>query len=354
MKLVKLLIATIALMSLSPVLFAQEDYDFYLQKARQRLAEGDCTRAEASYNTYKDMAHKTNNEIERLIEVCKNGSSDDFGGNLTLTVDGISYIMKPVEGGIFWMGSQKTDPNGINYDNWSQFDEDLHNVTVSSFYIGETEVTQALWKAVMSSNPSYFKGDKLPVESVSWDDVQLFIRKLNKLTGKNFRLPTEAEWEYAVRAGTHTALYNGKNYFYEEEGDYVCPNLDPIAWCPQNCGMNYTSAEGCDVSNGRIKGTHPVKRKLPNLFGLYDMLGNVREWCQDWYDGGYYKVSPSVNPQGPSSSSRDLIERNGKSYRVTRGGSWGYRSFCHRVSDRGCDDPDKRDNNIGFRLVLSK
>ena len=334
---IKTLIIALALLSFTQIVYAQ-DYDFYLQKARQRLAEGDCSRAEASYNTYKDMAHKTNKEIEQLIEECKNGGTNVLGGDLTFTVNGISFIMKPVEGGTFWMGSQNKNPNGTNYDKrWSQYDEYLHSVTISSFYIGETEVTQALWKAVMGSNPSYFKGDQLPVESVNWDDVQEFIRRLNQRTGRKFRLPTEAEWEYAARAGTHTALYTGEDLILEEEGDYVSRNLAPLAWYPNNCDE-----------------THPVKRKLPNSLGLYDVLGNVREWCQDWYNSDYYRESPSVNPQGPLSSGRDFIERNGKSYRVTRGGSWRYRAFCHRVWDRGCDDPDNRDNNIGFRLVLSK
>lgn len=341
---IKKIIIAFVLLSVSRVVNAQQDYDFYLQKARQRLAEGDCTRAEVSYNTYKDMAHKTNKEIEQLIEECKNGSSVALGSDLTITVKGVSFIMKPVEGGTFWMGSQSEDPNGINYDFYSQFHfEHVHSVTLRSFYMGETEVTQALWKAVMGSNPSRFKGEDKPVESVNWSDVQEFLLRLNQITGKNFRLPTEAEWEYAARGGTNTALYNGENLviqYINDDGD-ISPNLDALAWYPGNC--DYPNVE---------TGPRPVKRKIPNAYGLYDMLGNVREWCQDWYDVGYYFNSPSVNPQGPSSSNRELKEYQGKSFRVTRGGCWRYRPICHRVSDRGGDDPDEKNDAIGFRLCL--
>ena len=250
------------------------------------------------------------------------------------TVNGVSFNMIGVEGGTFWMGASDDDTNAYSDE------RPTHQVTLSSFAIGQTEVTQELWEAVMGSNPSYFKGSKLPVENVSWNDCQTFIEKLNQLTGKKFRLPTEAEWEYAARGGTNTSLYNGENIIIN--GLNNSPNLDKLAWYGGNCGQNYTASAGCDVSNGynisgwsekqyndSKGGTHPVGLKQPNAYGLYDMLGNVWEWCQDWYDGGYYSNSPQTNPTGPSSGS----------YRVERGGSWYYSARYCRVSNRSTTTP---------------
>ena len=265
----------------------------------------------------------------------------------TFTVNGVSFTMKLVEGGTFQMGATSEQGSEADSD-----EEPVHNVTLSSYYMGETEVTQALWKAVMGNNPSNFKGDNLPVEQVSWNDCQEFIRKLNQKTGKNFRLPTEAEWEYAARGGAKTSLYNGENIIIR--GKNNSPNLDALAWYGGNCGRNYTRGEGCDVSNGydisgwdekqysdSKGGTHPVKKKQPNAYGLYDMLGNVWEWCNDWYGSDYYGKSSSVNPQGPSSGSN----------RVLRGGSWNNRARNCRVSYRSYNPGNKR-NNYGFRLAL--
>ncbi|MBR3633507.1 MAG: formylglycine-generating enzyme family protein, partial [Bacteroidaceae bacterium] len=264
--------------------------------------------------------------------------------NRTFTVNGVEFSMVEVEGGTFEMGSNDGDDD----------EKPVHSVTLSSYYIGQTEVTQALWKAVMGSNPSYFKGDNLPVEQVSWDDCQSFITKLNQLTGERFRLPTEAEWEFAARAGTKTSLYyNGQDIVIN--GEYNSPNLDPLAWYGGNCGRNFTTSEGCDVSNGydisdwpdkqysdSKGGTHSVGRKQPNAFGLYDMLGNVWEWCQDWY--GDYSSSSQTNPTGPTSGS----------YRVLRGGSWrSYVGFC-LSADRDFITPGDRCIDIGLRLVLSE
>ena len=177
-------------------------------------------------------------------------------------------------------------------------------------------MTQALWTAVMGNNPSRFKGDNLPVEQVLWEDCQTFIGKLNGLTGKSFRLPTEAEWEYAARGGkrsNHTQ-YSGSS------------NIDDVAWYSGNSGSK----------------THPVKTKKPNEFGLYDMSGNVNEWCQDWY--GSYSSNAQTNPTGPDSGSR----------RVHRGGSWNdYERYC-RSSFRFSDSPGLRYGNLGFRLALSE
>ena len=224
-------------------------------------------------------------------------------------VNGVSFNMIHVEGGTFTMGA--TPEQGDDAYDW---EKPAHQVTLSSYYIGETEVTQALWEAVMGSNPSYFKGSEHPVEEVSWDDCQTFICKLNTLTGKTFRLPTEAEWEYAARSGKKSQgyKYSGSN------------TLDNVAWYDDNSGGE----------------THPVKTKSPNELGLYDMSGNVWEWCQDWSGG--YDSSSQKNPTGPSTGSA----------RVSRGGSWYYFARYCRVSFRGNSAPDNRSGSLGFRLAL--
>ena len=228
---------------------------------------------------------------------------------IRFTVNGVTFEMIKVQGGTFTMGC--TSEQGSDcYDN----ENPSHRVTVSSFYIGKYEVTQALWEAVMGSNPSDFKGGNLPVENVSWDNCQEFIRKLNSKTGKNFRLPTEAEWEYAARGGNKSNgyKYSGSN------------SIDNVAWYYGNSGNK----------------THTVGSKSPNELGIYDMSGNVWEWCSDWY--GSYSSGSQTNPTGPSSGS----------YRVLRGGSWyGDAGDC-RVSNRNDDDPDGRYGNCGFRLIL--
>ena len=216
-----------------------------------------------------------------------------------------------VSGGTFTMGA--TSEQGS--DAWDN-EEPAHSVTLSGYYIGKYEVTQKLWKAVMGSNPSYFKGDNLPVEQVSWNDVQEFLRKLNAMTGKRYRLPTEAEWEFAARGGNSSRgyKYSGGN------------SLGSVAWYTDNSGSR----------------THAVGTKSPNELGIYDMSGNVLEWCQDWYNSSYYGSSPRTNPQGPNSGSG----------RVIRGGGW-YNSarYC-RVSDRSYYTPGSGRNCLGFRLAL--
>ena len=238
------------------------------------------------------------------------------GGDQTFTVNGVSFTMKRVQGGTFWMGAQSTNPNGQNYDSEAYSDESpVHSVTVSTFYMGETEVTQALWQAVMGNNPSYFSGTNKPVEQVSWNMiVNEFIPALNALTGRNFRLPTEAEWEYAARGGNqgHDYKYAGSN------------TIGNVAWYYEN-------------SNNQ---THPVATKSPNELGLYDMSGNVYEWCSDWY--GNYSSGSQTNPQGPSSGS----------LRVLRGGSWGSIARNCRVSNRFSHYPGSTGINRGFRLCL--
>ena len=263
------------------------------------------------------------------------------GNMMTFTTNGVSFTMVRVPGGTFTMGST---------DEYAGDDEKItHSVTLSDYYIGETEVTQALWEAVMGSNPSYFKGAKLPVEKVSWEDIcgkdgtgndpNCFLYKLRKATGQQFKLPTEAQWEYAARGGQRTSLYSGEDITIL--GDNNSPNLDRLAWYGGNCGQNYTSSAGCDVSHGydisgwpgkqyndSKGGTHPVKMKQPNAYGLYDMLGNVWEWCSDWY--------------GSSSGYS----------RVLRGGSWGDFARRCRVSVRVGNTPSRRIYDVGLRLAL--
>ena len=226
-----------------------------------------------------------------------------------LTVNGIKYNMVRVEDCTFRMGAT-SEQDCDAYD----IEEPVHSVTLSSYYIGKTEVTQALWKAVMGSNPSKFKGENLPVENVSWDDCQVFVRKLNSLTGQNFRLPTEAEWEFACRGGN-----NSLGYKYSGSD-----NIDNVAWFDCNSGRK----------------THFVATKSPNELGIYDMSGNVWEWCSDWYDK--YSSGAQTNPKGPESGS----------FRVYRGGGWGSRTGRCRSSLRDNNYPTFRDCGVGLRLAL--
>ena len=192
----------------------------------------------------------------------------------------------------------------------------VHSVTLSDYYIGETEVTQELWEAVMGSNPSDFSGNQKPVEMVSWNDCKEFITNLNNLTGMNFRLPTEAEWEYAARGGNESQgyRYSGSN------------TIDNVAWYYDNSGSE----------------THNVKTKSPNELGIYDMSGNVIEWCEDWY--GNDSSGSQTNPAGPSTGSN----------RVNRGGGWTSTAGICRVSRRNFSNPGSRYYNLGLRLCLSQ
>lgn len=242
--------------------------------------------------------------------VIRKKTSDEELDDKVFTVSGVTFKMKPVEGGTFQMGAtpEQEDP----YDD----EKPVHSVTLSSYYIGETEVTQELWEVVTGNNPSYHKGSSNPVEQVTWDDCQAFIQKLNSLTGKTFRLPTEAEWEYAARGGN-------KSRGYQYSGSNA---IGDVAWYVDN-------------SSGT---THPVKTKQPNELGIYDMSGNVSEWCQDWY--GSYSSSSQTNPTGPSSGL----------YRVRRGGSWGNDAWDGRSSSRDCSTPGYANINLGLRLVFSE
>ena len=237
--------------------------------------------------------------------------SSESGSVITIPVkDGICIEMVKVEAGSFNMGATP------EMENPDEFEKPVHRVTLTNnYYIGKYEVTQALWKIVMGSNPSNSKGDNLPVEKVSWNDCQKFISKLNKLTGKSFRLPTEAEWEYAARGGNKSRgyQYSGSN------------TIGDVAWYDGNSGSK----------------THAVGTKQPNELGAFDMNGNVWEWCQDWFNR--YSSSPQTNPIGAVSGS----------CRVYRGGSWCYSGYC-RCSCRFDGTPDFRNGDLGLRLVLSE
>ena len=248
--------------------------------------------------------------------------SDSNSNVLPITVNGVSFNMIKVDGGTFTMGATSEQQNP------DKDEKPAHKVALSSYYIGETEVTQALWKAVMGNtvrdqrdkeNPSlpiYGEGDNYPMYYVSWKDCQNFILKLNELTNRRFRFPSEAEWEFAARGGNksnHTQ-YSGSS------------NIDDVAWFDGNSGSK----------------THPVKTKKANELGIYDMSGNVWERCQDWWRS--YSSNAQTNPKGPDSGS----------YRVYRGGSWRFNARCCRSSHRGYDSPGDRVNYLGFRLALSE
>ena len=244
-----------------------------------------------------------------LASAQENDSSSTMADKV-FTVGGVTFCMKPVQGGTFTMGASEVHRKAAEPD-----ERPAHEVTVSTFYMGETEVTQALWVAVMGDNPSYFRGNDLPVQNVSYNDItKVFLPRLERMTGQKFRLPTEAEWEFAASGG-HTAetMYSG---------DY---NYSHVAWYVKNSAGH----------------PHQVKTKQPNELGLYDMSGNVWEWCSDWYGANYYSSDPQTDPQGPMSGTD----------RVQRGGGWYSNEKSCRVSYRGYTNPGHRHNFLGFRIA---
>ena len=261
------------------------------------------------YTKYYVRAYATNSQDTSY------GSNVSFTpGYLTFTANGVSFKMMLVEGGTFTMGATAEQGGDAESNEYP-----THSVTLSSFYMGETEVTQALWQAVMGSNPSHFSGSNLPVECVGWNDCQEFITKLNQLcasqlNGRQFLLPTEAQWEYAARGGK-----NSQGYKYSGSN-----TLDNVAWYYDNSGST----------------THAVATKQANELGLYDMSGNVYEWCSDWY--GSYSSSAQTDPTGPASGP----------YRVYRGGSWFHPARYCRVSYRSNYYPGGAIGSFGLRLSL--
>ena len=255
-------------------------------------------------------------------------TEDSFTGwekeyqNKIVVVNGISFKMIYIEAGTFTMGAT-TEQTGAYSD-----ESPAHQVTITKdYYMGETEVTQALWYAVMGQKPTsdgsawsstYGLGDNYPAYYISWNDCQEFISKLNQLTGLTFRLPTEAEWEYAARGGnraTSQTLYSGSNVI----GD--------VAWY-------YNNSSSC---------THKVAGKAANVLGLFDMSGNVYEWCNDWYGNLYYSSNSQTDPTGPASGT----------FRVLRGGSWFNGNINCRVAYRSSNSVTNRASNIGMRLALT-
>ena len=223
---------------------------------------------------------------------------------------GVKMELVLIQPGSFMMGDDKGDAE----------EKPVHKVTISKpFYMGKFEVTQEQWQAVMGANPSHFKGAKNPVDRVSWEACQTFIKKLNEkfaASGVTFALPTEAQWEYACRAGSSTR----DTAFGDSEAE-----LAEYAWFEGNAGGK----------------THPVGQKKPNAWGLYDMHGNVWEWCADWYDGNYYKESPAIDPTGPTAVTS----------RVLRGGSWSDPAPYCRSSYRYCLPPWFCVHCYGVRVV---
>ncbi len=256
---------------------------------------------------------------EEDVIIDGNGDSTEQGGSsttpnvLTVTVNDVSFKMIEVKGGTFDMGA--TAEQG---DDAMENENPVHCVTLSDYYMGEMEVTQELWQTVMGENPShgYGVGSNYPVYYVSWDDCQVFISKLNQLTGRNFKLPTEAQWEYAARGGdaSNDYKYAGGN------------SVGNVAWYKDNSGDQ----------------SQLIAQKQANELGLYDMSGNVYEWCGDWF--GDYTVSTQTNPRGPAEGT----------YRVMRGGSWFGFDRNLRVSYRSYNTPDIRDSYIGLRLAMDK
>jgi formylglycine-generating enzyme required for sulfatase activity len=247
------------------------------------------------------------------------------------SANGVIFKMIAIQGGTYRMGDLFNNENVFLHEDDDGFetpvfpqDENRHRVYLENYFIGETPVTQALWHAIMEENPSEFpENSKCPVENVNWHDVQKFIEKLNQVTGRKYRLLTDAEWEYAARE-------RGRKLRFGNGLDIANPNF-----------MNFDPRENHHYSEmGEYRGrTTPVKMFLPNRLGLFDMSGNVREWCSDWYTTMYTEIS--INPVGPKS---------GK-YRVTRGGSWKNVAQQCRAAARDFSSPDERRPDLGFRLA---
>ena len=279
-----------------------------IRKAKRDAAADERRKREelARRQAEEEEARRARLEAERQAKAQADSErrrKEAAGGPTFNNSIGMKFVRVPA--GSFDMGSNSGDGD----------EKPVHGVTISrSFYLQATEVTQGQWRSVMGNNPSYFEGDDLPVESVSWNDVQKFIRKLNAREGGNkYRLPTEAEWEYAARAGS-----TGKYCFGDDEG-----RLGEYAWYKSNSGAR----------------SHPVGGKRANTWGLYDMHGNVWEWVQDWY--GDYSSGSSTDPVGRSTGSN----------RVARGGGWHDTAGDCRSAYRGWYGPGYGGSGLGFRLA---
>ncbi len=266
---------------------------------------------------------------------------DRYGVFVEIAVGAVRQTLRWIPGGTFWMGSL---PDEVGRDDW---DWPRHLVELSDgFWLADTPCTEALWLEVMGENPSEFVSVGRPVERVSWQDVQGFLNRLNeRLPGFEAQLPTEAQWERACRAGTESATWRGDLKIL---GERNAPLLDDIAWYGGNSGVDFDLEEGHDSTDWQEKqfphvlaGTRPVGLKGPNPWGLYDMLGNVWEWCSDPIEG-----APDSEPDFRT----DPKGLEGGSGRVIRGGSWGDRARGVRAACRSWIPPDGRGSLLGFRL----
>ena len=281
-----------------------------------------CAQGSGSKRPDHKQIHKpsVNNSQKTKVDISPTIGKANYTPNVkTFYANGVPFDMVEVRGGTFRMGATSEQGSDVSRD-----EKPVHSVTLSGYYIGKTEVTQELWQAVMGTTLTDFAsqlgvctygvGDDYPMYFISWDDCEEFIGKLNEITQMNFRLPTEAEWEFACRGGKNSKKYkySGSNY------------IDNVAWYNGNSGDN----------------THSVATKLPNELGIYDMSGNVWEWCADWY--GDYSSGAQTNPKGP-------YEGLG---RVFRGGSWFDIVGCCRSSFRFGNYPANRGYDLGLRLAL--
>lgn len=291
-----------------------ECYDELLQKGKEQFNAGDYDKAIVKWKGALECPDLTGAQIKSLNDWI--AKAKPLPVTMTpsvsnkITPQSYEPEMVSVQGGSFQMGS-----NDGNSD-----EKPVHSVTLSSFYIGKYEVTQKQWRAVMDTNPSSFENcDDCPVERVSWEDVQEYLKKLNANTGHKYRLPTEAEWEFAARGGTQS-----KGYTYSGSN-----NIGDVAWYDGNSGNIFKKNQK----------THPIGKKQSNELGLFDMTGNVWEWCNDWKDT--YPSGSQTNPTGAATGST----------RVVRGGTWFSSGDNCRVANRFNDDPSSRFYLVGFRVA---
>ena len=274
---------------------------------------------------------------------------DRFGVWVEFTLDDVVQRLRWIPPGQFLMGSPESEYGGLakdDYDReWFLREGPQHEVTITrGYWLFDTPVTQALWEAVMGANPSQFQSPDRPVEQVSWNDCQTFLETINAhMPDLALSLPTEAQWEYGCRADTESAIYTGE---LEILGDNNAPALDSIAWYGGNSGVDFELSEGHYSSGWPEKqydhqqaGTHPVGKKQPNAWGLYDMLGNVWEWCADGLRD--YAAEPIQDPAGPDEDAR----------RVIRGGAWDYNARNCRSAGRYANDPGNRYYYLGIRCA---
>lgn len=312
-----IMVATISLMASSckdpDVIEIMQEKEIHLDLSPSQESSEDGNKT-SSGNTLSDDGNNNGTVSQNKIP----------GTYSTFKANGVSFRMIDVKGGSFYMGSYDDAPK-----------DPVHKVTLSSFQIAETEVTQELWTAVMGNNPSHFLGkSNLPVEHVSWKDCQKFIERLNEMTGEHFRLPTEAEWEYAARGGNKT-----KGYLYAGSND-----LNSVGWYKDNSLDSYQIAHSGEYVNNRI-GPHPVGTKQSNELGICDMSGNLIEYCQDYY--GDYSSTDQKDPKGPSAP-KDKIHPE----RVARGGAFINPASPHcKVTTRYGLTESGTSQQTGFRLA---